>query len=147
MDGAEDEPYPRLFDNVNLRMRPRFLQLNYSYPTSCTNMKWSLALPGLLATSHVAAMPQSRMQSQAILSKDPPKHIGVGHFSEWSRATKKAFLMDWQAGKSSEWTIVMGNEGGDLDSMTAARRAQATTSPSFPTEHRYLAGAKRRRML
>jgi exopolyphosphatase len=45
---------------------------------------------------------------------------GVGHFSEWSRATKKAFLIDWQAGRSSEWTIVQGNEGGDLDSMVAA---------------------------
>lgn len=29
-------------------------------------------------------------------------------------------MVDWQAGKASEWTIVMGNEGGDLDSMTAA---------------------------
>jgi exopolyphosphatase len=45
---------------------------------------------------------------------------GVGHFSEWSRATKKEFLIDWQAGKESEWTLVQGNEAGDLDSMTAA---------------------------
>ncbi|KAF1359497.1 DHH phosphoesterase [Lizonia empirigonia] len=82
-------------------------------------MRWTRALPAFLASSQVAAMPQLRAQSQEIL-KTPPKHIGVGHFSEWSRATKKAFLMDWQAGKSSEWTIVMGNEGGDLDSMAAA---------------------------
>ncbi|KAF2709515.1 DHH phosphoesterase [Pleomassaria siparia CBS 279.74] len=45
---------------------------------------------------------------------------GIGHFSEWSRATKREFLIDWQAGKESEWTLVQGNEGGDLDSMTAA---------------------------
>lgn len=45
---------------------------------------------------------------------------GVGHFSEWSQATKLAFLSDWVKGKGDEWTIVMGNEGGDLDSMTAA---------------------------
>ena len=45
---------------------------------------------------------------------------GVGHFSEWSKATKLSFLTDWVAGKADEWTIVMGNEGGDLDSMTAA---------------------------
>ncbi|SJX61032.1 related to PPX1-Exopolyphosphatase [Sporisorium reilianum f. sp. reilianum] len=45
---------------------------------------------------------------------------GVGHFSEWSKATKLAFLADWVHGNASEWTIVMGNEGGDLDSMTAA---------------------------
>ncbi|KAF1932169.1 DHH phosphoesterase [Didymella exigua CBS 183.55] len=86
-------------------------------------MKWSLALLVFLAGSHVAAMPllrdQLRAQSQEVL-KTPPKHIGVGHFSEWSRATKKSFLQDWQAGKAGEWTIVMGNEGGDLDSMTAA---------------------------
>lgn len=100
-------------------MRLRFLQLQHSYPTSYANMKLSVALSGLLAAGHVAAMPQLRAQSQLLL-KTPPKHIGVGHFSEWSRATKKAFLMDWQAGRSEEWTIVMGNEGGDLDSMTAA---------------------------
>lgn len=47
-------------------------------------------------------------------------HIGVGHFSEWSRETKRRFLLDWQAGQASEWTIVQGNEGGDLDSMAAA---------------------------
>ncbi|KAF2748771.1 DHH phosphoesterase [Sporormia fimetaria CBS 119925] len=45
---------------------------------------------------------------------------GVGHFSEWSRATKKEFLVDWQASRESEWIIVQGNEGGDLDSLTSA---------------------------
>jgi exopolyphosphatase len=49
-----------------------------------------------------------------------PKETGVGHFSEWSRETKRRFLIDWQRGKASEWIIVQGNEGGDLDSMTAA---------------------------
>jgi exopolyphosphatase len=82
-------------------------------------MKLSLVLPAFLVGSHVAAVPQPRGQSQEVF-KTPSKHIGVGHFSEWSRATKKAFLQDWQAGKAGEWTIVMGNEGGDLDSMTAA---------------------------
>lgn len=45
---------------------------------------------------------------------------GVGHFSEWSRQTKREFLVDWQEQRASEWTFVLGNEGGDLDSMTAA---------------------------
>ncbi|KAK0386884.1 hypothetical protein NLU13_5197 [Sarocladium strictum] len=49
-----------------------------------------------------------------------PRETGVGHFSEWSRETKRLFLIDWQAGRSNEWIIVQGNEGGDLDSMTAA---------------------------
>jgi exopolyphosphatase len=57
-------------------------------------------------------------QDQAVLKHGP--EAGVGHFSEWSRETKRRFLIDWQAGRSSEWTIVQGNEGGDLDSMAAA---------------------------
>lgn len=55
---------------------------------------------------------------QEVVLASPEK--GVGHFSEWSRATKKEFLIDWQANRESEWIIVQGNEGGDLDSMTAA---------------------------
>jgi len=80
-------------------------------------------VPALLAASRVCAMPQMGAPKQAVLdasAKHLSKSLGVGHFSEWSRATKKAFLVDWQAGKASEWTIVMGNEGGDLDSMTSA---------------------------
>lgn len=60
---------------------------------------------------------------QAVLADDHLSRtagMGVGHFSEWSRETKRQFLIDWQAGKSSEWILVQGNEGGDLDSMTAA---------------------------
>jgi exopolyphosphatase len=49
-----------------------------------------------------------------------PVETGVGHFSEWSRETKRQFLIDWQKGRASEWIIVQGNEGGDMDSMTAA---------------------------
>jgi exopolyphosphatase len=89
-------------------------------PPILLSMKFSHALlPVLLATGQAAAMPPSHPQSQTVL-KTPAKPVGVGHFSEWSRATKKEFLMDWQAGKASEWTVVQGNEGGDLDSMTAA---------------------------
>ncbi|KAH6654794.1 hypothetical protein BKA67DRAFT_517482 [Truncatella angustata] len=54
------------------------------------------------------------------LSAQGPRETGVGHFSEWSRENKRRFLIDWQAGRSSEWIIVQGNEGGDLDSMAAA---------------------------
>ncbi|KAL5121375.1 hypothetical protein ACEQ8H_000843 [Pleosporales sp. CAS-2024a] len=78
-------------------------------------------LPALLTASPAAARPQNMLPKQSILGAMGNAHAsGVGHFSEWSRATKKAFLVDWQAGKASEWTIVTGNEGGDLDSMTAA---------------------------
>ncbi|OAL55683.1 DHH phosphoesterase [Pyrenochaeta sp. DS3sAY3a] len=74
-------------------------------------------IPAFLAAARVGAVPQGRLPTQTTL-KAPS--LGVGHFSEWSRATKKAFLVDWQAGRVSEWTVVEGNEGGDLDSMTAA---------------------------
>jgi exopolyphosphatase len=79
-------------------------------------------LSGLVAASHVAAAPQQGASQQAVLDASKPntKPVGVGHFSEWSRQTKKEFLIDWQAGKESEWVLVQGNEGGDLDSMTAA---------------------------
>lgn len=69
------------------------------------------ALPGHPAQKPIQATPVSPANSI---------ETGVGHFSEWSRATKKEFLIDWQAGQSSKWIIVTGNEGGDLDSMTSA---------------------------
>lgn len=37
---------------------------------------------------------------------------GVGHFSQWSKSTKRAFVDDVRAGKAQDWVIVMGNEGG-----------------------------------
>jgi hypothetical protein len=37
---------------------------------------------------------------------------GVGHFSEWSKDTKRTFIDEVRDGKASEWVIVMGNEGG-----------------------------------
>lgn len=40
------------------------------------------------------------------------KEEGVGHFSEWSKATKRNFIDDVSAGKADNWTVVMGNEGG-----------------------------------
>lgn len=86
-------------------------------------MKSSSALiAGLLA-----AVGSAIAQDQTVLKPTAVKpantiETGVGHFSEWSRATKRQFLVDWQAGRSSEWTIVQGNEGGDMDSMTAARK-------------------------
>lgn len=76
----------------------------------------------LASTAAAAAAGYSRpaQQQQAVLGGGRRPVKGVGHFSEWSRATKKEFLIDWQAGKENEWTIVQGNEAGDLDSMTSA---------------------------
>lgn len=76
-----------------------------------------LILMLLVSTVAATRLPRPGQEQQVVLSR-PSK--GVGHFSEWSRETKKHFLIDWQAGKEAEWTIVQGNEAGDLDSMTAA---------------------------
>lgn len=102
---------------------------------------WRL-FPALLVASPICALPQQSSSTQAILdasSKHLTKALGVGHFSEWSRATKKAFLVDWQVGRASQWTIVMGNEGGDLDSMTSAltwayHLEHSTQNTSHPTK-------------
>lgn len=80
----------------------------------------SLWLAASLAVTRAGAMPQNGQAVLAAAPRQPGKPVGVGHFSEWSRATKKQFLVDWQAGNASQWIIVQGNEGGDLDSMTAA---------------------------
>ncbi|KDN52004.1 DHH phosphoesterase [Tilletiaria anomala UBC 951] len=48
---------------------------------------------------------------------------GVGHFSEWSKAQKRRFIDVVRSGDDAaiaNWTVVMGNEGGDLDSMASA---------------------------
>ncbi|EME38190.1 hypothetical protein DOTSEDRAFT_181967 [Dothistroma septosporum NZE10] len=87
-------------------------------------MKTTAVFAGALLASTVCAAP-SQVEGQAVLQPSPVRpangiETGVGHFSEWSRATKKEFLRDWQRGKISEWTLVLGNEGGDLDSLTSA---------------------------
>ncbi|RBQ86370.1 hypothetical protein VDGD_00274 [Verticillium dahliae] len=74
-----------------------------------------------LPQQHVMAEPDStQAEPDSTQAAQGPRETGVGHFSKWSRETKRRFLIDWQAGRSSEWIIVQGNEGGDLDSMTAA---------------------------
>ncbi|KAF1994162.1 DHH phosphoesterase [Amniculicola lignicola CBS 123094] len=77
----------------------------------------------LLASVPVGAVSRLNFQQQPIHTTSKPRpgdEEGVGHFSEWSRAAKKEFLIDWQASRESEWILVQGNEAGDLDSMTAA---------------------------
>lgn len=98
-------------------------------------MKITSTIVGSLAVLAGAAA-----QDQAVLrptSVRPANAIetGVGHFSEWSRETKRQFLIDWQAGRSSEWTIVQGNEGGDMDSMTAARKLSQKSRRSYMPLH------------
>lgn len=51
--------------------------------------------------------------------RDREENVGVGHFSEWARETKESFLDALREDRAQEWTIVMGNEGGDLDSMVS----------------------------
>lgn len=82
-----------------------------------------MLVSGLQLVSMTNAVPSSPGQAVLQPSRISPGYAietGVGHFSEWSRNTKKEFLIDWQAGHSADWILVQGNEGGDLDSMTAA---------------------------
>ncbi|CAD6890758.1 unnamed protein product [Tilletia controversa] len=61
-----------------------------------------------------------RSKSASPLALQP---TGVGHFSEWSIAQKRRFLAEINAdphNAANNWILVMGNEGGDLDSMTSA---------------------------
>jgi exopolyphosphatase len=81
--------------------------------------KLSVALSAIAAHATPTKPGQMVLQPSRIHPSDAIE-TGVGHFSEWSRATKRNFLVDWQAGRQSEWIFVQGNEGGDLDSMTAA---------------------------
>ncbi|KAI9170690.1 putative exopolyphosphatase [Paramyrothecium foliicola] len=80
----------------------------------------------LAACASIGASAQQEVQVQHVMAGPDltrgrkSGEIGVGHFSEWSRETKRRFLIDWQEGRAAEWIIVQGNEGGDLDSMTAA---------------------------
>ncbi|KAF2653989.1 DHH phosphoesterase [Lophiostoma macrostomum CBS 122681] len=80
----------------------------------------SQLLAGAMATAVPHNAPLGQQQVVADDLVDQKSRFGVGHFSEWSRTNKKKFLIDWQAGKESDWILVQGNEGGDLDSMTAA---------------------------
>jgi exopolyphosphatase len=87
-----------------------------------------LAVAGWLAGCNATRASYSKAQDQQRVMANPDltrsaqssRETGVGHFSEWSRETKRQFLIDWQQDRASEWIIVQGNEGGDLDSMTAA---------------------------
>ncbi|KAL1603557.1 hypothetical protein SLS60_005145 [Paraconiothyrium brasiliense] len=103
-------------------------------------MKSLRLLPSALLASLSAASPaQVVLDASSGKAGTTREDIGVGHFSEWSRATKKQFLVDWQAGKQSEWVFVMGNEAGDMDSMTSAltwayHLEHSTQNTSNPTK-------------
>ncbi len=79
-------------------------------------MRNIIGLMTLAVFGTVHAVEQRPLGSQIVRKPD----TGVGHFSEWSRNSKKQFLVDWQSDKVDQWIIVMGNEGGDLDSITSA---------------------------
>jgi exopolyphosphatase len=82
---------------------------------------FAIAAATSVAGGAASGWPQSGRPEQRVMARPgATQEAGVGHLSEWSRETKRRFLVDWQAGRVSEWIIVQGNEGGDLDSMVAA---------------------------
>lgn len=50
---------------------------------------------------------------------EPPKSDGTGVLNEFLRDRKERFLRDLASG-SQDWTVVTGNEAGDLDSIASA---------------------------
>lgn len=79
-----------------------------------------LACATALGASRAATNLVSAQQVPMSASPHIEFEKGVGHFSDWSRDTKKQFLIDWQDSKEEEWILVLGNEGGDLDSIASA---------------------------
>ncbi|KAK0519957.1 hypothetical protein OC834_007205 [Tilletia horrida] len=87
--------------------------------------------------------PSSRSKTHPSPSSSLLLHTeGVGHFSEWSIAQKTRFLADLKkdSANAANWILVMGNEGGDLDSMASAllwayhlTHNGTTSTPEGPT--------------
>ncbi|WVF68526.1 hypothetical protein IAT40_003294 [Kwoniella sp. CBS 6097] len=46
--------------------------------------------------------------------------VGEGRLADFLRSQKEAFLGDLKDGRGKGWTVVMGNEAGDLDSLAAS---------------------------
>lgn len=112
-------------DNKKSKIKaPQVCNLNLSIhgPHTMRLASWATAFVATYASlAHAApAVKSGQAVFQSSSLSPPPSTLGVGHFSEWSAQTKAEFLQDVKDGKASNWTIVMGNEGGDLDSMAAA---------------------------
>lgn len=41
--------------------------------------------------------------------------------SKWAASVKHSFLAEVSADKAHDWTLVMGNQAGDTDSLSSAR--------------------------
>lgn len=92
------------------------MALATTLPLLLLSISSTFGSPIYQSTSHQLVFSSPQSQS----SPSPPiypldywsKEEGVGHFSEWSKATKRSFIDDVNAGKAGNWTVVMGNEGG-----------------------------------
>ncbi|KAK4699944.1 protein NUD1, partial [Phenoliferia sp. Uapishka_3] len=72
----------------------------------------ALALPQQSPAQRVFDAVDSASSLDATISNWDGDGAGVGHFSEWSRESKVAFLADLAANRAKDWVVVMGNEGG-----------------------------------
>ncbi|SGY25632.1 BQ5605_C018g08650 [Microbotryum silenes-dioicae] len=90
---------------------------------SLTFLPALLALPSpTAAPKQLVLVPDEARQAPPTMPMPGKNESGHGHFSKWSRKTKKQFLYDlsYAPAKAQDWVIVMGNEAGDLDSMVSA---------------------------
>lgn len=100
-------------------------ELEYQKPAMRISQAYTIA--SSLAACAAAGVHSPRQPQQHVMMRPDPvqsaqgsRETGVGHFSEWSRENKRQFLLDWEAGRTEDWVLILGNEGGDLDSMAAA---------------------------
>jgi len=80
-----------------------------------------LLLSCAIAAVHVRAMPSpdaaAATPPQLVLSSE--KHSSEP-LSDWSALIKEQFMDDLIHDQAQNWTVVMGNEGGDLDSLVSS---------------------------
>lgn len=92
-------------------------------------LKHLLLLP-LVAQLALAVQIPFGTKSEAGMMEIAPKPTiptegGEGHLSEWSRATKNAFLDALRANDANDWIIVLGNEAGKLSLSRMAHEHRA----------------------
>ncbi|CAD6581269.1 MAG: hypothetical protein CYPHOPRED_001536 [Cyphobasidiales sp. Tagirdzhanova-0007] len=77
----------------------------------------SIVLLSSFAQAHPLSNPQTVFDS---FDHGLELEFGASHLSEWCALSKRKFLKAVRDDDASEWTVVMGNEAGDLDSMVSA---------------------------
>ena len=87
-----------------LRLLPSYLLARRLYQMKSESL--------FLTTTILALFGHALASEQNFFGPRLSPNVGHGHLSEWSRKTKEAFLQDLRNNAASNWTMVIGNEGG-----------------------------------